>query len=637
MTRYVHGAIGPVQSFVAQSSRTRDLWASSYLLSFLTAQAMRAAVHAGGEIVSPRMEGNALWAWTAEPWRELPKTGSVPNQFTIEVGAGRDGRAIAEAAMQGFRDAWRRVCGAVWDTYLSGEAEATRQIWDRQISNFWELTWVLEDDEAPRKLGARKAWRTHELPDEPGDKCTVLSELQELSGEIRACGPAARERQDAFWARLAEGKQRGALDFDPKARLCAITLIKRLYPWVARTALGQQLNKVNWPSSVDLAAVPWCERVLASPPAAASARIYAQAVVEVRGTSVCAGGVSALVRAAPGGDVGPFLSIDANWFHASYVKTAELEPPLEERDRGRLAGLLDALHKTVDEARVPLDAPPIYFALLLADGDRLGQLRGSLGISRLSSALERFSGGVEARVHEHRGVTVYAGGDDVLALLPLDRALDCAAALERDYRAAFDDAAHATLSAAVVLAHARAPLDGVLRSAHRLLADVAKQANGRASLVVAVTRRSVPTAQWVTTWRRAGGPEAATTAVEAIDALVEIMVSDRRLLSGALDHALWDMLRRLGGGVDWRPGMFARVGAELELEPLIRAAVQQSLSHRDVEDAEAKAASVAAMIHPLLAPARNLPPADSPDREVGLDALLVARFLAGGGVEGDHQ
>jgi hypothetical protein len=97
------------------------------------------------------------------------------------------------------------------------------------------------------------------------------------------------------------------------------------------------------------------------------------------------------------------------------------------------------------------------------------------------------------------------------------------------------------------------------------------------------------------------------------------------------------MLRRLGGGVDWRPGMFAHMGAELDLEPLIRAAVQQSLSHRDVEDTEAKAASVAAMIHPLLAPARNLPPSDSTDREVGLDALLVARFLAGGGVEGDHQ
>ena len=134
------------------------------------------------------------------------------------------------------------------------------------------------------------------------------------------------------------------------------------------------------------------------------------------------------------------------------------------------------------------------------------------------------------------------------------------------------------------------------------------------------------------------------------------------LLSGSLDHAIWELLRRLGSGVAWRPGTFARVGAALDLEPLIRAAVLQSLSHRDGEDLEVEASTLTGLIHPLLRPARNrddasptaaasaahvagevassdpvAAQAEPATQEVGLDALLVARFVASGGLEGEHQ
>lgn len=658
MTRYLHMSIGPVQTFVEQSRRTRDLWASSYLLSFLAASAMHRAVGAGGDLVSPQMASNRLWQWLEDRTRALPDTGSAPNQFTIAVRRGMDGPGLAAAARRGFEEAWSKIATAVWAQFVSALATsngATTAIWERQVAGFWELAWIVDGDELPTGLRARKGWRTLELPDEPGDKCTVIPELQELSGEIRARGADTRARQDLFWEQIRGGKQVGALDLDPEERLSAIALIKRLFPLVANSALGRPLDQVRWPSTVDLAAIPWSERVVSAAPAAA--RTYANAVVEVRGAGARSGGVSAQVKTAPGGDAGAFTAIDANWFQASYVTTAELEPPLAADDRGRLGALLAALHKAVDAAGQPLGAPPIYYALLLADGDRLGTLRGPLGAARLSASLGRFSEGVEALIEARRGVTVYAGGDDVLALLPIDRALDCAAALECSYRAAFEDNPLATLSAAVVFAHAHAPLDQILALGHRLLDDVAKEENGRASLVVAVTRRSDPAAQWVTTWQR---PEMA--AVKAVDELVAKMTSDQRLLSGALDHAIWELLRRLGSGVAWRPGTFARVGAALDLEPLIRAAVLQSLSHRDGEDLEVEASTLTGLIHPLLRPARNrddaspyaaasaahvagevassdpvAAQAEPATQEVGLDALLVARFVAGGGLEGEHQ
>ena len=56
-------SIGPVQGFVSQSRRTRDLWSSSYLLSFLVAHAMHGAQSAGGRVIQPRVADDLLYRW----------------------------------------------------------------------------------------------------------------------------------------------------------------------------------------------------------------------------------------------------------------------------------------------------------------------------------------------------------------------------------------------------------------------------------------------------------------------------------------------------------------------------------------------------------------------------------------------
>lgn len=61
MTMRLDISIGPVQGFVAQSRRTRDLWGSSYLLSFLAAHAMHGAQQAGGRIIRPVVGKDPLY------------------------------------------------------------------------------------------------------------------------------------------------------------------------------------------------------------------------------------------------------------------------------------------------------------------------------------------------------------------------------------------------------------------------------------------------------------------------------------------------------------------------------------------------------------------------------------------------
>jgi CRISPR-associated protein Cmr2 len=83
--------------------------------------------------------------------------------------------------------------------------------------------------------------------------------------------------------------------------------------------------------------------------------------------------------------------------------------------------------------RLEIDELPAYFAVLAADGDSVGELISSIDTPRLhqqlSDAMVDFAAEARAITSAHQGALIYGGGDDVLAFLPLDRALACADAL----------------------------------------------------------------------------------------------------------------------------------------------------------------------------------------------------------------
>ena len=111
MTTRLDFSIGPVQGFVSQSRRTRDLWGSSYLLAFLSAHAMRGATEAGGRLVVPDsevVEKDPLYRWVSGHREgDPPRIGSLPNHFTVEV-EGEPAEA-AHAGKRSLQAAWNRV------------------------------------------------------------------------------------------------------------------------------------------------------------------------------------------------------------------------------------------------------------------------------------------------------------------------------------------------------------------------------------------------------------------------------------------------------------------------------------------------------------------------------------------------
>src|SRR5262249_18439594 len=126
-------------------------------------------------------------------------------------------------------------------------------------------------------------------------------------------------------------------------------------------------------------------------------------------------------------------------------------------------------------------------------------LRGDMGVvlnrerhRQFSSALTRFAlkraGGI---VEECNGSLIYAGGDDVLTLLPTRQALRCAAALSKEFRNNWPKdmkPEKATVSAGLVVVHHKEDLRFALDQA-RAAEKIAKKA-GRNALCVRICRRT---------------------------------------------------------------------------------------------------------------------------------------------------
>jgi CRISPR-associated protein Cmr2 len=225
--RTLHFALGPVQSFFAQSRRTRDLWSGSYLVSYLSACAVDACEEAGARVVLPHVAEDRLVAAVravrvgAKVEGPPPEVGSVPNQVRVEAD---DPVAVARIAERRVADAWARITGAVWDV-IARTAEpgrGTRSTWERQVGSFWQVYWAVGGADA---LARRKAWRGRDREPEPGDKCTLMAGWQELSGFERA---GERYEQDAFWKALRRDLR--TFDLGEDERHCALALVKRLFP-----------------------------------------------------------------------------------------------------------------------------------------------------------------------------------------------------------------------------------------------------------------------------------------------------------------------------------------------------------------------------------------------------------------------
>lgn len=99
-------------------------------------------------------------------------------------------------------------------------------------------------------------------------------------------------------------------------------------------------------------------------------------------------------------------------------------------------GAYNRLEKEISEYFPALRFRKPYLAIVCADGDNLGKLQQRLTLDELQS-LSRFLSGfaqcARSTVVSAQGECIYAGGDELLALLPLDTLWECLNKLRKQY------------------------------------------------------------------------------------------------------------------------------------------------------------------------------------------------------------
>jgi CRISPR-associated protein Cmr2 len=466
---------GPVQDFIASARKGRDLWFGSWVLSEVSTAAAKALLDLGGDLILPAPDSAAT---LQQPDYD------VPNRVLAMV-SGVSPCVAAEKASAAARLRLRALADDVFDhiekrrgALASFDLDRAKEQIDDLLEVAWAATAATGDERADRRrveglLAARKSLRSFRSP-------TFASwhvPKNSLDGQ--------REAVTVKNAGLRLG-----LGHDE--RLCGVGLLKRLGHEVApKNAPGGRVASVSMFSLLS-----WLRPALQRDAAEVRSAIedFGQALRD---------GLRQLVE-------GPvfqsphhplFGTLDPHAFYASrlheVVKRGSDLVAAERCHQAAFVGLVDRLD-------LPRE-PNAYLAVLVGDGDRLGKMLDGLdhaGVRAVSRVLSKFANHVRTGVLDPdnlEGICVYAGGDDVLAFVPVDVALRKARELSEAFEAAFRTAIEAgdlqnvesvpTFSVGIGVAHHLAPLRDTLDAA-RAAEKIAKQDADRDAWAVRIIKRS---------------------------------------------------------------------------------------------------------------------------------------------------
>jgi CRISPR-associated protein Cmr2 len=444
-------SLGPVQGFIAEARRVGDLDAGSEVLKHLSRTAGRAIQDNGGTLIYPaHLEDD------------------VPNKLVARVPR-EQVEDIARAAQEAIKSEWQTYVGTAHNlltTHGPSPDECWNTIWERQISTFWETYWAAAPldgnyktayDQASRAFDATKRTRVFYQVEEQGLK-------DSLSGQ-RSALRTADLPADKYWAQVAASPRVTQAQLRPEGRerLDALGAVKR---W---GGLADKSPSVSHIAATDFLA--------AAKRQSTELKAYREMVENLmRDRLYC---VSDDPAWPYDGDLFFEETLTENRLADSYGLT-QPQP-----------GLLDAAKETMVRTLYPVvGRPSYYYAVIVFDGDDIGKMVSKCESEDEHRAFSRrlldFARQARDLIGEHTAHPVYVGGDDVLALAPLSKALPLAQTLAKKFANTVDDG---TASAGIAIAHHLYPLDATL-SAARAAERRAKGMKGKASVCVRVLRRS---------------------------------------------------------------------------------------------------------------------------------------------------
>jgi len=477
---YVLG-IGPVQGFIASARRTRDLWMGSHLLSEISKAAAYQIDKNGGTLIFPSLcDIEELKTSKKIKHKERLSPSYSPDAFNVAnivraIIPNSDAECMKMlnlAAQDAAKKAWTENYADKARAVLGKIPNAINtDIWDAQVKDVIEFyaAWVPivgHYDDAQKRLmrlfGSRKALRNFE-PSPARDNKQWRVEKSSLDGARESVirENAVFPREVGLRLRLNKGEQ-----------LCAVALTKRIG--------GKTDRAIPFPSVVRVAVDPWIRGIISSGDDRAITLLNA-VKEKCGGDNEFSSGTGERNGKKFYGD----FPYDGQVLFSSRLE--ELKKDLagdpDYQTLVEIEGLARQL-RACDNGHRAFGEPNPYFAILVADGDRMGKVISNIKSADrhqiFSATLAAFAGKARTIIEDdkHRGVMVYAGGEDILAFLPVDTCIAAARALHDTFGELLgvndfkdEDGKPATLSVGIAIGHSKDPLEDILSYGHEAEKD----------------------------------------------------------------------------------------------------------------------------------------------------------------------
>lgn len=426
--------LGPVQSFISAARKTQDLYAGSYLLSYLSRTAIDKAKYLGGEIVFP---------CSREEQNNNSKDNSVPNKFLAIYNNSEKDKLmqIGQDIEQAVRDEFLNMGKVI----LQNLGVPEPRYYEKQLKNHLEFYWFFKPFEITEYAKVYKSLSTimgtvknvrkfEQMAELPGLKCSIDGEHNAL-----------------FWRIGNKPKNiiKGAVSvpnkyIDKKERLGALAFVKR-----CADQYFQDNYIRNFPSTARIALLDAFDQLPQEKKGLIEPGLFNEELI---------------------------FELYNNKEFCKSIKNNIIED--EELKRAQ------EVYKLFKKNKIQFSP---YYAVLLFDGDSMGKLYANPNLKKGSSLLEfhktlsnsliNFAGELKNEVLVgNKGIVVYAGGEDFLGLVNLRNLFN----IMSELRVRFGNIdlskyteQKLTFSAGVAIAHYRTPLAEALKWAHKMI-DEAK-------------------------------------------------------------------------------------------------------------------------------------------------------------------
>ncbi len=547
--------IGPVQSFISKARKTSDLWAGSYMLSYLIWESMKPIVEKFGPdvIIFPNLLGQPLVdRWLFENFKNSPfnsfnetkfkewfenwqkfegqkdlakeieeklTIANLPNRFLAVIPY--DNKKWGQECQGAFEGKLKDLVEKVYQKVKNySKNQNLQNDVENHLLSYFQVYWVImpwsnsgtSPDDAlndykelfgetelyktiqeivdhpyykpanvgsaysllleltEKLLGARKSVRDFKQIEHPREKCNLCGEFEAL---------------EIDWSKLSEERP-GIVKEGEK--LCGVCLTKRLFPEIIKEELNLS-DEIKFPSTSEMASIGEKRRLKDD-----VKKEFKKKFENLKNKVSLPSSIS-----VPKFKNDPLYDIDGEYlmretYREEYFKR-EYGLSISSQD---FQGILDFLRENDIN-------PSRYYAILQMDGDNMGKwLKGEFNPKiedtihdKTKDALIQFSEREDKEklqkilcskhptspsIHQafsrrlsefalehvrkiveynHFGKLIYAGGDDILAFLPIEEVLRCARELQEAFKEVLSP--KASMSAGILIVHHKYPLYLALR------------------------------------------------------------------------------------------------------------------------------------------------------------------------------